>query len=129
MNASPGLHHRRSIRLPDFDYTQDGAYFVTLCTQDREYLFGVIEGGEMVLNDFGVIVREEWEKSAAIRAEIELGEFVVMPNHVHAIVIIRDACSRTRRDDRPVAPTTNPAAATNHGPTTPKGPAPKSIGA
>ena len=56
--------HRRSIRLPHYDYTAAGAYFVTICTYGRECLFGEIVEGEMRLNDFGVIVREEWEKTA-----------------------------------------------------------------
>ncbi|MBA2224698.1 transposase [Thermogemmata fonticola] len=88
----PQRHHRRSIRLKGYDYTQPGAYFVTLCTHERAHLFGRVVDGKMVLNDFGEIVREEWFRSADIRAEIELhpDEFVVMPNHVHGIVWIVD---------------------------------------
>jgi len=89
------LHHRRSIRLPGYDYTAAGAYFITICTQGRECLFGQVMDGDMRLNALGEIVRAEWEKSAALRAEIELGPYAVMPNHFHAIIwMIDDRCSR-----------------------------------
>ena len=81
-------YHRRSIRIRGYDYWQGGMYFVTICTRDRESLFGEVVDGDVRLNKFGHIVREEWEISAVIRREIELDAFVVMPNHVHGIVII-----------------------------------------
>ena len=82
--------HRRSIRLRGYNYARPGAYFVTICTHARAPLFGHVVDGEMVLNEYGEIVREEWMRSAEIRAEIELfpEEFVVMPNHIHGIVWI-----------------------------------------
>lgn len=76
--------------MQGFDYTSEGAYFVTIVTKDREPLFGHIVDGEMVLNELGEIVREEWVKSAEIRNEIQIDEFVVMPNHFHAIVYISE---------------------------------------
>ena len=90
MPYDPKKHHRRSIRLRGYDYTQPGAYFLTICTHRCGHLFGRVVDGEMVLNVFGEIVREEWFRSAEIRAEIELfpDEFVVMPNHIHGIVWI-----------------------------------------
>ena len=83
-------HRRRSIRLKGYDYTQPGAYFVTICTWNRTCLFGNVVGGTMVLNAMGEIVWDEWFRSAQIRAEIELhvNEFGVMPNHVHGIIWI-----------------------------------------
>ncbi len=117
---NPQIHHRRSIRLKGYDYSQAGAYFITICTHNRECLFGQIVNSEMHLNEYGETVRDEWEKSTHIRAEIELGEFVVMPNHFHGIVLITGS-----RGDRPVAPT---AAPTLTAPP-PNGPKPKSIGA
>ena len=111
-------HHRRSIRLPGYDYADAGAYFITICTHGRACLFGQVVDGEMRLNALGEIVREEWEKSATIRAEIEIGEYVIMPNHFHAIVMIG-------RGVRPDAPTENRPDT----PTFPIGPKPKSIGA
>ncbi|MEE8640742.1 MAG: transposase [bacterium] len=83
-------HHRRSIRLRDYDYTSGGAYFVTICTYDRECLFGAVEGDTVRLNQYGLVAGEEWSRSAAHRPEIELDASVVMPNHVHGIVIITD---------------------------------------
>lgn len=87
---NPDIHHRRSIRLPRYDYSSAGAYFVTLCTHERQCLFGEIVDGEMRLNDFGRIVTAEWIRSGELRAEIETGEYVVMPNHFHGIVMIDD---------------------------------------
>ncbi len=92
---------RRSIRMTSYDYASPGAYFVTACAHARACLFGGIDGGEMTLNQYGNIVHSEWLRSAEIRYEIELDEFVIMPNHIHAIVsIVRDG-----RGDRLVAPT------------------------
>jgi DNA-binding Lrp family transcriptional regulator/REP element-mobilizing transposase RayT len=88
---------RKSLRLSHYDYSQNGAYFITLCTHRRECLFGEIQDGVMVPNDYGRIVIEEWYKSEAIRNEIELDEFVLMPNHIHGILLI------DRRGDRLVA--------------------------
>ncbi|GAB6011474.1 transposase [Viscerimonas tarda] len=85
---NPEIHHRRAIRLQEYDYSQEGLYFVTICVQDKQCLFGEIVDGEMVLNDVGKIVYDEWMKTPIIRPEIELGEFVVMPNHFHAIIVI-----------------------------------------
>jgi len=81
-------HNRRSIRLPGYDYAQPGAYFVTICTQDRAHLFGDIVDGLMRLNAVGDIVHDEWTRTERIRSEMVLGAFVVMPNHVHGIVTI-----------------------------------------
>ena len=84
--------NRRSIRLKGYDYSQAGAYFVTICTQGRACLFGDVVDGEMRLNEYGKIVWDEWYKTAAVRPYMRLDEygFVVMPNHVHAIVWIVD---------------------------------------
>jgi REP element-mobilizing transposase RayT len=84
----PARHHRRSIRLKGYDYTRAGAYFVTMVVKNRECLFGEVVAGEMRLNALGQIAAEEWERTPAIRAEIELDEWVVMPNHVHGIIVI-----------------------------------------
>ncbi|MCR4256520.1 MAG: hypothetical protein NUW08_02335, partial [Candidatus Uhrbacteria bacterium] len=82
-------HTRRSIRLPSLDYATPGAYFVTICTYEREYLFGETVNGEMRVDEIGRIVEEEWLKTAMIRREIALDEYVIMPNHFHGIVWIR----------------------------------------
>ena len=88
------LHHRHSIRLKGYDYSQAGAYFVTICVHERECLFGEIVDGAMQVNEFGRITAEEWTRTAEIRKEIELGDFVVMPNHFHGILIFPASPSR-----------------------------------
>lgn len=86
-------HHRRSVRLRQYDYTQAGAYFITLCTQGRECLFGEIVGDQMVLNDIGQIVATEWERTREIRTEVELDAWVIMPNHLHVVVVISESAN------------------------------------
>jgi REP element-mobilizing transposase RayT len=90
MKYDPDKHHRRSIRLPGYDYSQPGAYFVTICAYQRQCLFGEIVDGQIILNQYGAIVADEWQKSSMIRREIELDGWVVMPNHFHGIVIIQN---------------------------------------
>lgn len=95
MPYNPNQHHRRSIRLPGYDYAQAGAYFVTICTNQRECLFGEVVDGEMRLNEYGRVVEDEWFASACIRCEIELDAFIVMPNHIHGIVWIAEPVGAT----------------------------------
>ena len=89
MNSyNPIIHHRRSIRLKGYDYSQAGFYFITLCVQDRKHLFGEISNGKMKLNLFGKIANEEWLRTKEIRKNCTLEEFIIMPNHFHAIISI-----------------------------------------
>ena len=83
-------HARRSIRLPGYDYTQSGVYFITIGTQNRECLFGDIKNGALQLNDEGIIVEEKWKETPILRPNVVLDEFVVMPNHFHGIVVIAE---------------------------------------
>ena len=96
MNLSPSLPHRRALRLPEFDYSQPGAYFVTIVTQDRKSLFGQISDGEMALNEVGRMVEEVIggipEHYPGVNAEL----FVVMPNHVHLLLLITDVVAGPR---------------------------------
>ena len=85
---NPKIHHRKSIRLKDYDYSQAGFYFVTICCQHRACLFGGIVDDEMILNDAGKMVANEWLKLKIRFKNIELQEYVVMPNHFHGIVEI-----------------------------------------
>ncbi len=85
---NPDIHHRRSIRLRDFDYSANGAYFVTICVQGRESLFGCVCDDGMVLNEAGRMVAELWLRLTEKFPEIVLGEFMVMPNHFHGIICI-----------------------------------------
>ncbi len=90
MKFDPQKHHRRSIRLRGYDYSQAGAYFVTIVAWQREMLFGEIVDGEMVLNRYGQIVLNAWMDLPNHYHHAELGAFVIMPNHVHGIVVLND---------------------------------------
>ena len=86
----PQKHHRRSIRLKGYDYSQEGAYFVTIVTWQRECLLGQIVDKEMNLSRYGEIVQKWWEEIPVHFANVETGAFVIMPNHVHGIIYILD---------------------------------------
>jgi REP element-mobilizing transposase RayT len=83
----PRVRRRRSIRLKGYDYARAGAYFITICTRGRACLFGDLVAGKMRLNDFGKIVQATWSHLPD-HYQIELDAFIVMPNHVHGIVVI-----------------------------------------
>ena len=86
----PNVHDRRSIRLKGYDYAQPGAYFVTICTREHVPLFGEIAEGEMRLNRYGQIVKACWRDLPGHYAHVSLDAFVVMPNHVHGIIVLTD---------------------------------------
>ena len=86
MSYDPNIHHRRSIRLKGYDYSQSGFYFITLCVQRRDYLFGEIVDHQMNLNDAGKMVEKWFHELGNKYPDIECGEYVVMPNHFHCIV-------------------------------------------
>ncbi|WP_413172537.1 transposase [Anabaena azotica] len=88
MPYNPDIHHRRSIRLKGYDYSQQGAYFVTICTYQRNCLFGEIVDGEMKLNTNGEIAKGCWLSLHQHFQNVELDEFVIMPNHLHGIILI-----------------------------------------
>ena len=89
MKYDPKIHHRRSIRLPGYDYSSAGAYYVTICTREKSLLFGRVLDQQMHRNDLGDVAHEEWFRSAKLRDDIMLDTFVVMPNHIHGIIIRR----------------------------------------
>jgi len=99
----PQKHHRRSIRLPGYDYSSAGAYYVTVVTQGRECLFGEIIDGEIYLTEYGEIVQKWWDEIPIHFPNVELGAFVVMPNHVHGIIFIT-----TQRRGEVISPRYNP---------------------
>lgn len=86
MKYNPALHHRHSIRLKGYDYSQTGAYFITACTQKRECLFGEIEEGKMRLNEAGLMVLHWYDELENKFAGVQRDEFVCMPNHIHFII-------------------------------------------
>ncbi len=107
MPYDPKVHHRRSIRLPGYDYSQPGEYSVTICTENKEHLFGQVVEGEMHRNAFGDHVAVCWKWLACQYPYVELDEWIVMPNHLHGIIVITDCRggSRSDRDRSRTAPT------------------------
>jgi REP element-mobilizing transposase RayT len=85
---NPDIHHRKSIRLKGYDYSQPGLYFITICVQDRKHLFGKIENKEMILNEAGKIAEACWQEIPEHFPNVKLHEYIIMPNHVHGIVEI-----------------------------------------
>jgi len=90
MHYNPTIHHRRSIRLKGYDYSQSGLYYVTICCQDRICRFGKIENGEMILNEYGQIAFDEWMKLPERYPNVFLDAFQIMPNHIHGIIVLND---------------------------------------
>lgn len=88
MKFDPQKHHRKSIRLKGYDYSQAGAYFVTIVTYQRDCLFGEIVNGELMLNEYGKIVQKWWDEIPIHFPNVELGAFVIMPNHIHGIIFV-----------------------------------------
>ena len=100
----PARHHRRSIRLAGFDYTRAGAYFVTIRSHQGSCIFGEEQEGELFLTRWGEILREEWLRGAIVRPYVKLDRYVIMPNHMHGILVIERPVRATRR----VAPHPSP---------------------
>jgi putative transposase len=86
---------RRSIRLKGYDYSADGAYFITICVGNRECLLGEINDGQMIINEYGSIVRDVWEDLPDRVSDIDLDEYIIMPNHFHAIILINKSPEST----------------------------------
>lgn len=84
------MFSRGNLRLNDYDYRQNGAYFVTICAHQRTCLFGPVKNGVMRLNTWGGIAQEEWRRTERVRPNIQLDAFVIMPNHVHGVLMIVD---------------------------------------
>jgi hypothetical protein len=105
MTRDPAKHRRRSLRLQGYDYAQAGAYFVTICTQGRTCLFGEVTDGSMRLIDAGQMLAALWDDIPARFPDVELDAFVVMPNHLHGIILLPDTGATTNRATTRVAPT------------------------
>ena len=99
MRYDPEKHHRRSIRLKGYDYTSPGGYFITLVAQGRVCLFGEITKGEMQYSERGQIAYEYWLAIPDHFHNAELGAFVIMPNHMHGIIILKESLDASRRRD------------------------------
>jgi REP element-mobilizing transposase RayT len=94
----PNIYHRRSIRIPSYDYSQDGWYFVTICTQNRKCMFGEMVKNQMRLNNAGFMVKTWWQKVTNKFPLVQTDEYVVMPNHFHGIINIVGATPCGRPD-------------------------------
>ena len=118
---------RQHTRLPEFDYSQPGSYFVTIVTQARRLIFGEIFNGEMAVNELGKIVAQTWFEIPGHFPTVELGEFVIMPNHIHGIITIVDEATHASQLHRDASQLPG-----NEGlvtPGRPQGPSPSSLGA
>ncbi len=102
MKFNPDKHHRRSIRLKNYDYSQSGAYFITICTQNRKCLLGNIVRDEMMANELGKMAEFTWYDLPNHNKDIMLDAFVVMPNHVHGIIFITDTVGAGSKPALPV---------------------------
>ncbi|KPK89355.1 hypothetical protein AMJ80_09905, partial [bacterium SM23_31] len=91
MVFNPEIHHRRSIRLKEYDYAQPGAYFVTICTKKHGCILGNVIKEKVELNNFGNIVLICWNKIPKHFYNVELDEYIIMPNHIHAVINIMDS--------------------------------------
>src|SRR6056297_1249221 len=108
MTNNSDIHHRKSIRLKDYDYSKAGGYFVTVCTQKRQCLFGEIIDGKILLNEAGRMVQRVWDEIPGNYPGIETDVFIVMPDHIHGIIMIVGAGPCACPDEgqpRGVAPT------------------------
>jgi REP element-mobilizing transposase RayT len=83
-------HERQTIRLKNYDYRSDALYYITICTNGHNMIFGDIKNGQMLLNDYGIIARKEWIKTARIRTYVDLDAFIIMPDHIHGIMVIKN---------------------------------------
>jgi REP element-mobilizing transposase RayT len=120
-------NRRKWLRLPNYDYRQPGAYFMTVCTYEMRCFFGSVSGETMALNEFGATVQQEWLRSAEVRPFTELDAFVVMPNHFHGILLINadDANGRSALETG----ATHRVAGTGQGADRPRGPKSGSVSA
>ncbi len=84
------MRQRKLNRMPEFDYSSEGLYFITVCTKDRREYFGMVKNGKMVLNVYGRIVKQQWLWLAKQYSYVKLDEFIVMPNHIHGILVIEE---------------------------------------
>jgi putative transposase len=88
MKFNPEIHHRKTIRLRNYDYSQKGIYFVTICCRNKESLFGKIINELMIFNDMGKIADQYWQEIPQHYPNVYLDEYIIMPNHIHGILII-----------------------------------------
>ena len=98
------MYSRRSPRLPNYDYTQGGVYFVTISTYRMAQMFGHVVGGQVYLNELGKLVNEEWQKTAEVRPRVEVDMYIVMPNHIHGILFVSESQKTGRSAENATLP-------------------------
>ena len=98
MKSIPFSHRRKTNRLKGYDYTQPGAYFVTIVTYDRYYLFGKVINGKMILNPYGKIANDQWIRLNDRFPASDFSTFIIMPNHVHGLVFMKGAGDKSQVD-------------------------------
>lgn len=132
------IHHRFSTRMKGYDYRRPNYYFITICTKNRECLFGEIVKGKMILNQYGIIVERCWKTMFSRISYVHMDSLVVMPNHIHGIIGIlpcRGVAGAPRKESKELSTIASHTAGTCYAPTEEderkplKGPAPRSLGA
>jgi len=100
------LPRQKPLRLKKYNYSQPGWYFVTICTQNRKNMFGEIKNGQMVLNNIGLLVKKYWNKLID-KFNIELDKYIIMPNHIHGIIVINNNNNGRTHGSAPTTGTTS----------------------
>ena len=117
MGYDPRVHHRRSIRLQGYDYSEEGAYFVTICAQDRALRFGEVRGEQMWPNDAGRMVQAAWDGVPHHYPGVDIDVFQLMPNHLHGIIVLyADEGEASSGSHSPVADATDRLSGAERGP-------------
>jgi REP element-mobilizing transposase RayT len=132
MPFNPAIHNRQSIRLQGYDYSESGSYFITICTYKKEHLFGEIVNSEMKLNLIGQYAYNQWKQIPQRFENVELNEFVIMPNHIHGIIVIvsgRGEGLENCHNFPPKSTFSNPSPIQDHSTSRFNGTVPGSIGA
>ena len=113
-------HHRRSIRLKGYDYSQNGAYFITICSRNRECIFGEVNDRLVELSEYGKIIKKCWLDIPNHYPSVLIDDYIIMPNHIHGIIIIRRGLihqTRNRNNNNDCKQNQMIAGMINHAPT------------
>ena len=101
MAFDPDKHNRQSKRLYGYDYTVPGYYYVTICTKNRLSHLGAVIDDVVILSAWGRIAYENWRKTPEHFSSVGLDDYVIMPNHIHGVIILRDADATKRQPNPP----------------------------
>lgn len=98
MNFNPNIHHRRSIRIKDYDYSQEGLYFITICCKERNRILGIIEDNKVLINQYGNIIKNELIALNQKYKNTNILKYVIMPDHIHFIIELMNGNKKTIGD-------------------------------